>query len=79
MSLIASKELYSGLFNEDAWVRMRAADALEKKLPSTSGLVRGIYRPIFYALATSTQPSIQWHLAQIYREVDLTPAQEVSR
>ncbi|HEY6813591.1 MAG TPA: hypothetical protein VI074_12985 [Propionibacteriaceae bacterium] len=26
-------------------------------------------------LATSTQPSIQWHLAQIHREVDLTPAQ----
>jgi hypothetical protein len=26
-------------------------------------------------LATSTQPSIRWHLAQIHREVDLTPAQ----
>jgi hypothetical protein len=47
MILIALKELYSCLFNEDAWVRMRAPDALEKKLPSTSGLVRGIYRPIF--------------------------------
>jgi hypothetical protein len=79
MILIASKELYSCLFNEDAWVRMRAADALEKNLPSTSGLVRGIYRPISNDLATSTQPSIQWHLAQIYCEVDLTPAQKVSR
>ena len=72
------EELYSCLFNEDAWVRIRAADARES-LPSTSGLVRGIYRPTSYDLATSTQPSIQWHLAQIYREVDLTPAQNVSR
>jgi hypothetical protein len=53
---------------------MHAADTLEN-LPSTFGLVRGIYRPFPNDLAISTQPSIQWHLAQIYREVDLTPAQ----
>jgi HEAT repeat protein len=33
------EELYSCLFNEDAWVRMRAADALENLCPSTFGLV----------------------------------------
>lgn len=69
-------ELYSCMFNEDAWVRMRAADALEKVCRQhPEWLLRYIDK--FQAeLATSNQPSIQWHLAQIYGQVDLSPEQK---
>jgi len=70
------EELYHCLFDEDAWVRMRAADALEKvcrefpawMLPYVDGFAR--------EFAESGQPSIQWHLAQIYRQIDLTDDQK---
>jgi hypothetical protein len=69
------EELYSCLFNEDAWVRMRAADALEKICRQHSDWLEAFIDPFPNDLATSTQPSIQSHMAQNYREVDLTPAQ----
>lgn len=69
-------ELYACISNNDAWVRMRAADALEKicrmhpdwLLPYTDRFINEV--------SASTQPSIQWHLAQIYREVTLTDEQK---
>ncbi|HSX29276.1 MAG TPA: hypothetical protein VLE73_01820 [Candidatus Saccharimonadales bacterium] len=69
-------ELYSCLFNEDAWVRMRAADALEKICRQHREWLLPYIDKFQDELATSTQPSIQWHLAQIYRQVDLTPKQK---
>jgi len=69
-------ELYACLFNKDAWIRMRAADALEKICREHPEWVRPYIDRMQTELATSTQPSIQWHLAQIYREVDLTAQQK---
>jgi hypothetical protein len=68
-------ELYDCLFNEDAWVRMRAADALEKVCrihpewlePYTDRLLKDFGR--------HSQASIRWHLAQIVDQVTLTPSQ----
>jgi hypothetical protein len=56
-----------------------APDALEKVCRQHPDWLEAFIDRFSNDLATSTQPSIQWHLAQIYREVDLTPAQKVSR
>ncbi|QQR52201.1 hypothetical protein IPG36_06590 [bacterium] len=56
-------------------VRMRAADALEKICrvhPVWLNLISTNFHLIF---TSDTQPSIQWHMAQIYRQVTLTPQQ----
>lgn len=70
------EELYSCLFLEDAWVRMRAADALEKVCRSQPEWLESYIDRFFIDLAENTQPSIQWHIAQIFGEVILTPRQQ---
>lgn len=69
-------ELYACLFDEDAWVRMRAADALEKICRVHPDWLLPYIDKFADELATSSQPSIQWHLAQIYAQVDLTDKQK---
>jgi len=69
-------ELYDCLFDEDAWIRMRAADALEKICRQHSEWLQPYIDRLSTDLATSTQPSIQWHMAQIYGEVELTKEQK---
>jgi hypothetical protein len=69
-------ELYNCLFNEDAWIRMRAADALEKICRKHPDWLLPYIDRFHDELAKSSQASIQWHLAQIYRQVDLTSEQK---
>jgi hypothetical protein len=69
-------ELYNCLFEDDAWVRMRAADALEKICREQPEWLLPYIDRFPKELTVSSQPSIQWHLAQIYREVELTSAQK---
>lgn len=69
-------ELYNCLFDEDAWTRMRAADVLEKICRQHPDWLLPYVDKFSSDLATSSQPSIQWHLAQIYGEVDLSPEQK---
>lgn len=69
-------ELYNCLFDEDAWVRMRAADALEKICREQPDWLLPYIDKLQKELSESTQPSIQWHLAQIYRQVALTDKQK---
>lgn len=69
-------ELYKCLFEEDAWVRMRAADALEKICREQPDWLLPYITMINKDLSKSSQPSIQWHIAQIYRQVSLTPEQK---
>jgi len=69
-------ELYACLFEDDAWVRMRAADALEKVCRVQPEWLLPYVDRFPKELAVSTQPSIQWHLAQMYREVPLTKEQK---
>ena len=59
----------------DAVVRMRAADALEKFARERPELLASLVDRLDAELAASTQPSIQWHLAQLWGQVPLTPAQ----
>jgi hypothetical protein len=68
-------ELYNCLFADDAWVRMRAADTLEKVCRVHPDWLLPYIDKFASDLLISTQPSIQWHLAQIYEQVELTNAQ----
>ncbi len=69
-------KLYECLFEDDAWVRMRAADAIEKICREHPDWLLPYIDKFPEDLATSTQPSIQWHLAQIYKQVELTKKQK---
>lgn len=69
-------ELYNCLFDDDAWVRMRAADSLEKVCRARPDWLLAYIDRFSTEVATSTQPSIQWHLAQMYAEVTLTASQK---
>lgn len=71
------EELYACLFNEDAWVRMRAADCLEKVCRVHPEWLLPYVDRIASDLLSSNQASIQWHIAQIYRQVNLTPDQKL--
>ncbi len=70
------EELYACLFDDDAWIRMRAADALEKVCRRQPGWLLPFVDRFLDELGSSTQASIRWHLAQVYRQVDLTPDQQ---
>lgn len=69
------EELYKCIFTDNAWTRMRAVDAFEKiGREHPNWLVSYIDR-IQSELATKDQPSIQWHMAQIYKQIDLNDIQ----
>lgn len=68
-------ELYDCLFHEDAWARMRAADALEKICREHPDWIEPFIDRIQAELTGTGQASIIWHLAQIYRQVNLNDKQ----
>jgi TPR repeat protein len=70
------EELYNCLFAEDAWVRMRAADALEKICRDHPEWIAPYIDRLQKDFSDNSQPSIQWHIAQIYQQVALTAAQK---
>lgn len=69
------KELYHCLFNEDAWLRMRAIDALEKVCRVRPEWLEPYIDRLLGEVAAIQQASIHWHLAEIFTEVKLTPSQ----
>ena len=70
-------ELYSCLFSVDPWVRMRAVDAFEKICRVQPSWVEPYVDKIQTDLSDSAQqPSIQWHIAQIYPQINLTMSQK---
>lgn len=70
------EELYETVFHEDAWVRMRAIDAFEKICREHPEWIAPYVDRIQRDLAVSSQASIQWHIAQIYEQVDLNERQK---
>lgn len=69
--------LYDCMKSEDAWVRMRAADTFEKICRERPEWIEPFIDRIQDELSgPKQQPSIQWHIAQIYREVSLTDTQK---
>lgn len=70
------EELYQVMFHEDAWVRMRAADAFEKVCRIRPDWITLFIDRIQSELADSQQASIRWHIAQIYEQVELNDTQK---
>lgn len=70
------EELYACLSHQDAWVRMRAADALEKVCRQHPDWLLPYIDRLQTDFSDHPQASVQWHLAQIYRQVELTSSQK---
>jgi hypothetical protein len=70
------EELYACLSSPDAWVRMRAIDTIEKVCRVHPEWLALYIDRLNTEFAHSEQASIQWHLAQMYAEVVLTPRQK---
>lgn len=69
-------DLYDCMFCDDPWVRMRAADAFEKVCRERPEWIKPyISRMQMDLSGTNQQASIQWHMAQIYQQVELTKDQ----
>lgn len=69
-------ELYDCMYHDDPWVRMRAADSIEKICRSRPQWIEPYLDQLMRDFLASTQPSIRWHLAQIFAEVTLQPEQK---
>jgi hypothetical protein len=68
-------ELYQCMFSRDTWIRMRAADSFEKVGRERPDWLLPYVDKIQSDLSTSGQPSIQWHIAQIYKQIKLNDTQ----
>jgi hypothetical protein len=69
-------ELFECAFHQDAIVRMRASDALEKICRQRPAWFERLKDRLLGEFAQSAQPSLQWHLAQILSEISLSPTEE---
>jgi hypothetical protein len=69
-------ELFACISSDDAWVRMRAIDTFEKFVRENPSSVQPYISEIIESLTKSTQPSIQWHIAQLFAEVELDEQQQ---
>jgi hypothetical protein len=72
------KELYACLLEEDETIRMRASDALEKVCRGRPAWLQAYVPQLLTEVAAIEQASVQWHLAQILGEVELTPSQRAA-
>lgn len=71
------EELYLCMFHEDAWVRMRAADAFEKVCRAHPEWIEGYIDRLQNELSgNEQQASIKWHIAEIYQQVKLNDTQK---
>ncbi len=75
-------ELFECVKDQDAYVRMRASDALEKVCRTNASLVHPLKTRVLNEMSAIDQPSVQWHYAQIVDKLQLTPqetAQVISK
>jgi len=69
-------ELYSCLFEDNPWLRMRAIDAFEKVCQVHPKWIEPYIDRLFDDFGNNTQASIQWHIAEIIGETNLTSTQK---
>lgn len=69
-------ELYDCISYDDAWVRMRAIDTLEKLCRAHPEWIEPYIDNMLANLCRSSQASIRWHLAQILKQVRLSASQK---
>jgi len=75
-------ELCECVKDDDAYVRMRASDALEKVCRANASIVQPLQTRVLNEMSAIDQPGVQWHYAQIVDQLHLTPqetAQVISK
>lgn len=70
-------ELFDCIYADDAWIRMRAIDTFEKLASENPELSQPYTELLIEDLTKKNQPSIQWHLAQLFAEIELNQSQTV--
>ena len=58
-------ELFECVKDQDAYVRLRASDALEKVCRTNASIVQPLKTRVLNEMSAIDQPSVQWHYAQI--------------
>ena len=66
------RHVFDGLSNDDAVVRMRAADAIEKITLQRPELLQPFKKGFLTIAASSDQQEVRWHVAQIIPRLHLT-------
>ena len=66
------RHLFEGLFSDDAVVRMRAADAIEKITVQRPELLRPFKRKLLAIAGSTDQQEVRWHVALIMPRLELT-------
>jgi hypothetical protein len=69
------RNLIKAMWNENAVVRMRAADAAEKVSLQRPKLLQPFKAELLGLLAETTQQEMRWHLAQMVPRLSLTAAE----
>jgi hypothetical protein len=69
------RQLIRGLWDANAVVRMRAADAAEKASREAPAMLNPFKSELLGLLAETTQQELRWHLAQMVPRLPLTPAE----
>jgi HEAT repeat protein len=70
------KDVFTGLYDIDPVVRMRAADVIEKVTEYKPELLLGYSSQVISVLASAEQQEVCWHLAQISPRLELTGREE---
>ncbi len=65
-------DLFTGLFDADPVIRMRAADAVEKSTRQRPDLLRPWKRALLEQISTSQDKEVRWHIAQMMPRLNLT-------
>ena len=68
-------ELWACIGHDDAYVRMRAIDSFEKVVNEQPAWADPYVSRIVDDLTASRQPSIRWHVAQLFPQVQLDDEQ----
>jgi hypothetical protein len=66
------KEVFQGLWDDDAMVRMRAADAAEKITAIRPEHLKPFKKQLLYEVAMSEQAEVRWHVAQMLPRLKVT-------
>jgi hypothetical protein len=64
--------VFEGLEKDDAVLRMRSADAVEKISRGRPELLRPYKKRILGAIAENSQPEVRWHVAQMIPRLELS-------
>ena len=65
------QEIFEGLLDDDALIRMRAADALEKVSSKHPEYLQTFKSQLIQEVSKVDQQEVQWHTAQMFGYLDL--------